>query len=112
MPSQVTRSIRSVLVSILLVSDIAVGTTARADDCVVEPTHDAPKNSEWRYRTDRTKHRKCWFLRAAPGSPTADPVQPRPTANSTAHQAGGGLSEKEQQKLFTQFQEWRRRNDN
>lgn len=131
---QITRPICSVLVSILLISDLAVGAIARTDDCVIEPTHVAPKNSEWRYRTDRAKHRKCWFLRAARAAPAS--LQSPPMANSTAiragdnlsekerkkvfrefeasmaHQAGEGLSEKEQEKLFTEFLEWRRRNDN
>lgn len=108
-------------------------TNARGVDCVPEPTNAAPKNSEWHYRTERAKHRKCWYLRAARALPAAASLQSLPAENSTAvhagdklsekereklfrefenstaHHAGDGLSEKEREKLFTEFLEWSRR---
>jgi len=136
MPGQITRPIGSVLVSMLLISGLTVGmpaTNARGVDCVPEPTNAAPKNSEWHYRTERAKHRKCWYLRAARALPAAASLQSLPAENSTAvhagdklsekereklfrefenstaHHAGDGLSEKEREKLFTEFLEWSRR---
>ena len=131
MPGQITRPIGSVLVSTLLISGLTVGmpaTNARAVDCVSEPTNAAPKNSEWHYRTERAKHRKCWYLRAARASLQSLPAENstavhagdnlsekereklfREFENSAAHHAGDDLSEKEREKLFTEFLEWSRR---
>jgi hypothetical protein len=100
------------LVSTLIISGLTVGitaTTARAVECMPEPTNAAPKNSEWHYRTDRAKHRKCWYLRAARALPGATSLQSLPAENSTAVHAGDNLSEKEREKLFTEFLEWRSR---
>ena len=38
--------------------------TARADDCLAQPSSSAPEGSHWYYHTDRTTQRKCWYLRA------------------------------------------------
>ncbi len=55
------------IVAGLLAAGIAVGlraNSARADDCLVEPNAPAPEGSHWYYHMDRTKQRKCWYLRA------------------------------------------------
>jgi hypothetical protein len=119
MSGQIPRPIGIALVSMLLISGITVGTpanNARAVDCLAAPTSAAPKNSEWHYRTDRAKQRKCWYLRAAQTAvvpaeslqtPPAD-SQPATFKNSTDNHGGITLSEKEREKLFTKFLEWSR----
>jgi hypothetical protein len=37
---------------------------ARADTCAAAPTASAPDGQHWYYRSDRTNHRKCWYLHA------------------------------------------------
>ena len=74
-------SIRSIaLAAPLLLWGAGIGVpanTARADDCLAAPTSATPKGSHWYYRTDRTKSRKCWYLRVL------DP----PTQNAAAQDA-------------------------
>jgi hypothetical protein len=38
--------------------------TARADECLAAPNSRAPQGSHWHYRTDKTSHQKCWYLRS------------------------------------------------
>ena len=48
---------------------IAVPTNAaHADDCLAAPNSATPKGGHWYYHTDRTKHRKCWYLVTPDGS--------------------------------------------
>ena len=55
--------------------------TARADDCLAQPSSSAPEGSHWYYHTDRATQRKCWYLRAPD-----QPVQ-QSAAQSTSHAA-------------------------
>ncbi len=85
----------------LLVFGVGIGvpaSTARADDCLAAPNSAAPKGSHWYYHTDRAKGRKCWFLRALPGTqadavkkpaavgsaPPLPPLKPQPASASSA----------------------------
>lgn len=77
------------LVVAALLSGIGIGLPVESahaqDDCLTAPGAAAPAGQHWYYRTDRTKHRKCWSLRAtvsAPNGsaaePAAPPAQPAP----------------------------------
>jgi len=48
-----------VLASLTLPSSQAAPATA---DCIAGPNTSAPQGSRWYYRSDRTTHRRCWFL--------------------------------------------------
>ncbi len=72
-------------VAALLLSAIVVGLpidSARADDnCATAPGAAPPEGQHWYYRTDRVKHRKCWYLHAAvppPNQAAADPSAATP----------------------------------
>jgi hypothetical protein len=53
------------LFSALLVLGVTLpdGPASAADDCLAAPKSEAPEGSHWYYRSDRVKHRKCWYLR-------------------------------------------------
>ena len=110
MSGQIPRPIRSIaLASTLLVSGLGAtvsSNSTRAADCVTTPTSSAPQNNHWYYRTDRTKQRKCWHLRAADRA-----TQPS-FEGSTADHQGDKLSERDREKLFAEFLEWKRRQPN
>jgi hypothetical protein len=78
-------AIRSIAIAApLLVWGVGIGVpanTARADDCLTAPNSDAPKGQHWYYHTDRKKGRKCWFLRALPGT-HADAVKKAATVGN------------------------------
>jgi hypothetical protein len=65
---------------------------ARASDCHAEPNSDAPDGSQWRYHTDRERHRKCWYLRPdhadksdqQPAKPAASDAAPAPSETPSA----------------------------
>jgi len=60
--------------------------TARADECLSQPSSSAPEGSHWYYHTDRATQRKCWYLRAPdqPAQhPTAETTSSATPANST-----------------------------
>jgi len=125
MSGQIPRPIRSIaLASTFLVSGLGatVATNStRAADCVTAPTSSAPQNNHWYYRTDRTKQRKCWYLRAAnqpsqqgavqtaPEEALTKPSQSVPAASS---QRSTKLSDAEVEKLYAEFLEWSRRAKN
>jgi hypothetical protein len=110
MSGQIPRPIRSIaLASTILVSGLGatVSTNStRAADCVTTPTSSAPQNNHWYYRTDRANQRKCWHLRAADRA-----AQPS-FKGSTADRQGDKLSERDREKLFAEFLEWKRQHPN
>jgi hypothetical protein len=72
--------------------------SARAhDNCAAAPGGDPPDGQHWYYRTDRTTHRKCWYLHAADSStpqpatdtsdPAGEPASTQPAANPTGEPA-------------------------
>ena len=130
MSGQVPRAMGSIaLVSTLLVSGLGVSVptnTARAVDCLSAPNSAAPQNSRWYYRTDRAKQRKCWYLRVAdrPSQQAVRKTREAPPAKQSVPAAdqhslasfkdfmalhgGANLSERDLEKLHTQFLEWSR----
>jgi hypothetical protein len=106
---------------------------AFAVDCLAAPNTSAPPNSHWYYRTDRTRQSKCWYLRgnnetseqrvAQVGreAPSVKPSQPGSTAGTyslanfkvfVAQNVGAKLSDRDIEKLYTEFLEWNRRTKN
>lgn len=67
-------------VAALLLSGIVLGRpidSARADDsCVTAPGTASPEGQHWYYRTDRVKHRKCWYLHATVPLPSHAAAKP------------------------------------
>jgi hypothetical protein len=73
---------------------------AASDNCLAAPSHLSPADKHWRYRIDRTSHRKCWYLgplgRKAhdtaakserPANETVAPVATDPAARTRSTQA-------------------------
>jgi hypothetical protein len=105
--------------------------TAFAVDCLSAPSSSATPNSHWYYRTDRTQHRKCWYLRAANElsneraaqveSEASSAKPSKPTSRATlsfanfkvfvAQNGGAKLSDQELEKLYAEFLEWNSREE-
>jgi hypothetical protein len=104
-----------------------------AADCLAAPDSSAPPNAHWYYRTDRALERKCWYLRGENQSPERAAVQVAREATSAnppqstsaaapyslasfkeflAERGGTELSDRDAEKLYAQFLEWRRRAKN
>jgi hypothetical protein len=75
------------------IASMSVPTSAaRASDCHAEPNSDAPDGSQWRYHTDRERHRKCWYLRPdhadhsdrQPAKPATSDAAPAPPETPSA----------------------------
>jgi hypothetical protein len=98
--------------------------TARAADCLTAPGSPGAPNSHWYYRTDKTDHRKCWYLRDGSGASQDDTVTTTQSVPSAAPyslesfkafmaQRGiANLSDKDVEGLYAEFLAWRRRPEN
>lgn len=53
---------------------------APAATCATAPKSAAPEGSHWRYRTDRSTNRKCWYLASEGGRRTRAVAMPTDTA--------------------------------
>lgn len=75
---------------------IALGTGARAEDCLVTPNSDPPPGARWVYQTDRATNRRCWYLteaaRAVAAHRDAEPQR--------------RLTPTERDTLFEEFLQW------
>ena len=58
---------------------------ARADGCLTAPNSATPKGGHWYYHTDRTKHRKCWYLVTPDGPPPNTATQATSATAPEAH---------------------------
>jgi hypothetical protein len=111
MSAQNPRAARAVeLVFALLVLNLGIGapaSTAGATDCLTAPNSTAPENSHWFYRTDRAQQRKCWYLRGADQSYSLTDFK-----DFIAQRLSSDVSDKDVEKLYADFLEWRRRATN
>jgi hypothetical protein len=90
--AKISNAAASIAVSVaLLLPGMAVGLqidSARADDnCVAAPGAAAPDGQHWYYRTDRVKHRKCWYLHAIMPLATHGVAKPRASLSELAPSA-------------------------
>ena len=108
MPSRIWRLIGSTTFVCALLSLSAPAGAQNQVSCLSAPPSDAPQNSHWYYRTNRTTQRKCWHLRTADqsgrrGAQTAqDPTtsDPLPTGHINP-------SDKAADELYADFLKWR-----
>jgi hypothetical protein len=88
---RVNRSLRSntSLIVLAVLLSVQSGNVFAASDCITEPKLKQTGAGHWYYRSDRAKHRKCWYLErpdAAASEAASRPTQPSsgPVSESTA----------------------------
>ena len=79
--------IRTPMLLLASLFTISISATAHAGECLSSPNAASAPGTHWYYRTDKTAHRRCWFVREKAESPTG--YAPENTS-SFSRQSGGG----------------------
>lgn len=89
---------------------------ARADDCLAAPGPATP-GAHWYYRTEKATQKKCWHSgtigqvssEASSEVASSQMLQTLLAPSPPVATPKNGISEKDAQKLYVQFLEWKRR---